>query len=214
MKYLREALHLAGLTEHVDLRNDKGFDSQNLFREMAVLAPAAVNKLQAGLQWIKNHNIQAVIIGGTAVAHYVAGSRPLTPDVDFLVANMTDVQNKLRQEQIQFTPLAEIGAFSGIQVPQFDTDFLDANSGTPEINRYVFQTARNERVGGATFPIISPEVLAIVKFNIGRDKDDKDAFMLLQSGKMNKKLYLQAVKDLRGYLHDPQSIKMYADMIL
>ena len=205
---------MAGLIEQVDLRNDKGFDSANLFREMSTLAPSIVNKLQMGLQWIKTHNISAVIIGGAAVAHYVQGARPLTPDVDFMTMNMADVQAKLRQDGIQFAPLAEIGAFTGIQVPQFDADFLDGTSGTPLIIRYIFQTARNERIGGATFPIISPELLAIVKFNIGRDKDDKDAFMLLQNGRLNKELYLKAVKDLRSELQDAQSVKMYSQMIL
>jgi len=55
--------------------------------------------------------------------------------------------------------------------------------------------------------------LAIMKFNLGRDKDDSDAFLLLQSGKMTQEAYLKAISDLSGSLRDEESLKLYAQMI-
>ena len=101
----------------------------------------------------------------------------------------------------------------GITIEEFDMDFMDAKTGNVKFHQYIIQTARQARIGGATLNIISPEVLAIMKFNLGRDKDDSDAFLLLQSGKMTQEAYLKAISDLSGSLRDEESLKLYAQMI-
>jgi len=54
----------------------------------------------------------------------------------------------------------------------------------------------------------SPEALVIMKLTLGRDKDDADAFLLLTSGRVNRKFYLRAIKSLNQY-----DLERYADMI-
>ena len=54
----------------------------------------------------------------------------------------------------------------------------------------------------------SPEALVIMKLNLGRDKDDTDALLLLTSGRVNRKFYLRAIKSLNQY-----DLERYADMI-
>ena len=211
-----EIRKLAGLLETIDLGDKRGFTSLNLFNEMAVIQTGLLNKLQEGLQWLKNNNIHAVVIGGAAVVHYISGARSLTPDVDFLVQNFLELTTKLRQEGLQFTPIVGTrygGGSIGITVPEFDVDFLNPQAGNPAINNYILQTAKSGKIGGGNFLIASPEALAISKFDIGRDKDDTDAFLLLQSGVVNRQEFIKAVKALRGSLSDYESVKMYAQMI-
>jgi len=214
-----EVRKLAGLIETVNLRSRAGFDSINLFNEMSTVAPAAINNLQAGLQWLVDNSLKAVIIGGTAVVHYVSGARDLTPDLDFLAADFQAVMNQLKQDNLHFSPIAERqvsrfgGGSIGVYVSDFDADFLDPAQGNPALNRYLLSTALPGRVGGVSFPIASPEALAILKLDMGRDKDDSDAFLLFQSGHVNRDKYVQAVRKLSNSLGDPESMLHYADMI-
>lgn len=209
-----ETRKLAGLIEQVDLRDGSGFDSLRLFNEIQTIQPELLNKLERGLQWIKDNNLHCVVVGGTAVVHYVSGARDLTPDIDFLVADFANLVNVAKRDSLTISPIAlMVEPVDGISIEEFDMDFMDARTGNVEFHRYIIQTARQARIGGATLNIASPEALAIMKFNLGRDKDDSDAFLLLQSGKINREAYLKAISDLSGSLKDTDSLKMYAQMI-
>jgi hypothetical protein len=209
-----EARKLAGLIEQVDLRDGSGYDSERLFNEIQTIQPELINKLERGLQWIKDNNLHCVVVGGTAVVQYVKGARDLTPDIDFLVADFTNLVNAAKRDELTVSPIALIvDPADGITIQEFDMDFMDARTGNVEFHKYLIQTARQARIGGATLNIASPEALAIMKFSLGRDKDDSDAFLLLQSGKINKEAYLKAISDLSGSLKDEDSLKMYAQMI-
>jgi predicted nucleotidyltransferase len=209
-----EARKLAGLIEQVDLRDGSGYDSERLFTEVQNIQPELINKLERGLQWIKDNNIHCVVVGGTAVVQYVSGARDLTPDIDFLVADFANLVNASKRDELTTSPIAlMVDPAEGITIEEFDMDFMDAKTGNVKFHQYIIQTARQARIGGATLNIISPEVLAIMKFNLGRDKDDSDAFLLLQSGKMTQEAYLKAISDLSGSLRDEESLKLYAQMI-
>lgn len=209
-----EARKLAGLIEQVDLRDGSGYDSERLFNEIQTIQPELLNKLELGLQWIKDNNIHCVVVGGTAVVHYVEGARDLTPDIDFLVANYASLLNAAKRDNLTISPIAlMVDPVNGITIQEFDMDFMDSQTGNVKFHKYLIQTARKARIGGATLNIASPEVLAIMKFSLGRDKDDSDAFLLLQSGKINKEDYLKSISDLSGTLKDEDSLKMYAQMI-
>ena len=209
-----EARKLAGLIEQVDLRDGSGYDSERLFTEIQNIQPELINKLERGLQWMKNNNLHCVVVGGTAVVQYVAGARDLTPDIDFLVADFANLVNAAKRDGLTFSPIAlMVDPAEGVTIEEFDMDFMDAKTGNVKFHKYIIQTARQARIGGATLNIASPEALAIMKFNLGRDKDDSDAFLLLQSGRMDKEAYLKAISDLSGAVRDEESLIMYAQMI-
>lgn len=185
----------------VDLKDGALFDSQSLFKEMAVLNPNSIFKIQNALQFIHKHNIQGVLIGGMAVSHFTQ-DRPLTPDIDFLVVNMSELKTILQQERIPFEALissgmASDGAAGGIHVPSLDADFLDVNQGNSKFNHYILQTATTARIGGSSIPIINPIVLLIRKFDLGREKDLEDAFKLLPTVPLSAlKTHLKAVQNM------------------
>lgn len=188
----------------VNLKESSLFDSFSLFKEMAVLNPNAITKTQNAMQFIHQNNIPGVIIGGIAVSHYTH-DRSLTPDVDFLTSNIAGLKAFLQKQNIPFQPLASSGEFGGIYVPQLDTDFLDANEGNSGLNHYVIKTATVARIGGVSFPIINSAVLTIMKFIIGRDKDQNDAFKLLPTiPKAELKVHLKA---LSKYLPEDMNAK-------
>ena len=190
------------MLNEVNLSESSLFDSQSLFKEMAVLNPKAISKTQNAFQFIHQNNIPGVIIGGLAVSHYTH-DRPLTPDVDFMVPNIAALKTLLQQQNVHFQPLASSGSFGGVYVPELDADFLDANEGNVNLNRYIFKTAVPGKIGGVSFPIINSAVLTIMKFIIGRDKDTNDAFKLLPTvPKAELKIHLNA---LRKYLPEDMS---------
>jgi len=198
----------------VNLADATLFESQFLFKEMAVLNPNAIAKTQNAMQFVHDNNIPGAIIGGIAVSHYTQ-DRKLTPDFDFLTPNLNAVKAVLQKNQIPFQPLASTGEFGGIFVPQLDADFLDANEGNTALNHYVLQTAKTGTIGGVSFPIIDPVVLTIMKFIIGRDKDQTDAFKLLpRLSKPELKLHLKAMKGMLPEDMDAKTIWSYAQALV
>ncbi len=162
-----------------DLKRATAFDSPSLFKEMAILNPNTLNKIQSALQFITKNHIDGIIIGGVAVSHYVH-DRPLTPDIDFLAKDLENVKLILQQSNIKFRALASTtGDYGGIFVPEIDADFLDANVGNVGLQTYALRTSKRAMIGGVLVPIIDPCVLAIMKLEIGRTKDLEDAFKLL-----------------------------------
>ena len=188
----------------VNLSESSLFDSPSLFKEMAVLKPNAIAKTQAAMQFIHDNKIPGVLIGGMAVSHYTH-DRPLTPDVDFLTSNLNGLMDLLKKKihHDSFRPLAPSKDYNGIYVPSLDADFLDASGGNAGLNSYIIKTATTAKIGGATFPIIDPAVLMIMKFSIGRDKDQTDAFKLIPTlSKSATKTHLQAMKNIHPSVYE------------
>jgi len=193
-----------------------GFDSEHLYHEfMAIVEPAIRDKMIYGLLWLDENNIDAVLVGGAAVIHYLSANRSLTPDLDFLVRDLEKVKNLLESQNISYSPLIQSngGDPIGITVGQFNLDLLDVNECNSRLNRYVMETSDKALVASVSLRIINPEALIILKFELGRDKDDDDAFALLKSGRLNKERYFKAIRDLRPCLKPSVDIISYGNLI-
>ncbi len=199
----------------INLSESTLFESQSLYKEMAILNPNAIAKTQNAFQFIHNNNIKGVLIGGMAVSHF-ASDRALTPDVDFLVEDMAGLKQLLLSQKIPFQQLSSSGitgsgANGGIHVPQIDADFLDAKQNNVVFNQYILKTAVPARIGGVSFPVINPAVLAIRKLDLGREKDIEDAFKLLPTiPKEMLKLHLKALQHVLTGDIDAKTIWSYA----
>ena len=195
------------------LRLLEEFSSSNLHTKISLLEISTIDNMSIGMEWVKN-NINAVLVGGTAVVNYLSSGRDLTPDVDYLVNNINDVKSKLTKDNIVFSDLkSSNGGTLGITVPKFNIDFLDPNVGNKSLNSLILQSKTQTTIGGVSVDIIRPELLAILKLDLGRTKDISDGFALLQSGKVNKKNYITFVEGLKKYLNDYESIIGYQDLI-
>ena len=197
-----------------NLLNESGFDSKSLFKELSLQEADTLNRMQEGLNWVIPTNIDCVLIGGVAVAHYLPSARSLTPDFDFLVADIKGLKELLGNQKIDFSPLANSnGGFElGITIPKFNIDFLDANSQFKAVNHFAIKTAEQANIGGIKLKVVSPESLVIMKFGMGRDKDDKDAFALLQSGVVSRIKYLDALLALNPNI-DYITLQGYSKLI-
>ncbi len=191
----------------------EGFTSSNLHRKISILEISTLKSMSEGMSWVKD-NINGVLVGGTAVVNYLQSGRELTPDVDYLVSNINDVKKKLTDANISFTPLkSSNGSTLGITVSKFNIDFLDPNVGNKSLNALILKTKKQTSIGGISVDIIIPELLAILKLELGRRKDINDGFELLQSGSVNKDLYTKLVESLKKYLNDYESLISYKDLI-
>lgn len=192
----------------------EGFDSINLFNKISLLNERQIAKISKGIKWTINNYPSAVLIGGTALIHYIENSRDLTPDIDFMIDEIVDLKLILVENNIQFGELksGNIGLL-GINVDEFNVDYLDSNMGNVSLNKLVLKTFKIANIGGFQVKIINPELLAIMKIELGRDKDLNDAFSLLGSGKLNKVYYLKLANSLKNHLSDYESIVSYVEMI-
>jgi hypothetical protein len=192
----------------------ENFDSKNLFNKVSILTEDQVNRISSGLDWTVKNVPDAVIIGGTALVHYLNGGRDLTPDLDFMVNNLPMVKAKLDNDDILYKALrgGNIGLL-GITVDNFNTDYLDSNIGNTALNKMIMNTSRSARIGGSMVRIISPELLAIMKVELGRDKDLNDGLALIQSGRLDKREYVRDVTTLKNNLQDYESIASYAQLL-
>lgn len=189
----------------------EGFTSETLFNEMAVQSPTAQSKIKNAFDFVSKHNLGCVLVGGMAVAHHAA--RAITPDVDFLCPNIAAVQQALEQEGLSHSPLVlprELES-GGLQCPELDADFLDANTGDVALNRYALGHAEDAMIGGVHVPVIEAGVLAIMKFINGREKDLDDGFKLLKVADADSlKAHLTALKrSFRGSDIDARTIWEY-----
>ena len=115
---------------------------------------------------------------------------------------------------IKYAPLkGHNGGNIGITVPDFNIDFLDSINGDKSVNKLILNTKNTTSIGGTTVPIITPELLAIFKLDLGRTKDINDGFALLTSGKIKKDNYIKLVNVLKNKLSDYESLISYAEMI-
>jgi len=192
----------------------ENYTSENLFNKISILEYSTIDNFSDGMSWVENNEIQGVLIGGTAVVNYLKSGRDLTPDIDYLVSNLNDVKTKLEKDNIDFKPIkdSKLGNI-GITVPKFNIDFLDSKIGNKAINELILKTFTRTKIGGEDINIINPELLIIMKLNLGRTKDINDGFELLKSNKIDKKTYIKYVDLLKNHLDDYESLKSYAELI-
>ena len=133
--------------------------------------------------------------------------------MDFLVGDILELKEKLESQNIRYNLIrGDVGAI-GITVDEFNTDYLDINSGNIAINKLILKTYKIVMVGGYSVKIIIPELLAIMKIELGRDKDLDDGLTLITSKILNKEVYIKLVEGLKKYLRDYESLKSYAELI-
>jgi hypothetical protein len=190
------------------------YGSVNLYEKLSILSESQLVAIANGIEWTVNNYPNAVLIGGTALVYYLKGGRDLTPDIDFMVDDMELLKSKLDNEDILYKAVrvGNLGLL-GITVEDFNTDYLDANVGNKAINSFIFKTFKYAKINNINVKIINPELLAIMKLELGRDKDMNDGFALIQSGILSKELYLRQVTFLKNNLNDYESIRSYAEML-
>lgn len=192
----------------------ENYTSQNLFEKINILTEEQINAISKGLNWTIINIPHAVLIGGTATVHYISGARDLTPDLDFIVHDVGSLKSKLSIENITYSKLDVGYDYSlGITVDIFNTDYLDGSVGNIELNRLILQTPIKGNIGGHQVNIINPELLSIMKLNLGRDKDIYDGFALLSSGKVNAEKFNSYLYQLKDSLEDYEAIKTYVNLI-
>lgn len=200
--------------KNFNLLNEELFTSKNLCEKICLLEISTIENMSIGMDWVHQNNINLALVGGTAVVNYLKSGRDLTPDVDYLVDNINDVKKKLNTDNIKFSDLkSHNGGTLGITVPKFNIDFLDSNVGNKLLNKMILMTKTKTNIGGVSVPIIIPELLTILKLDLGRTKDINDGFALLMSGKVKKNDYIKLVNGLKNSLSDYESLIGYADMI-
>lgn len=178
------------------------------------MSPTDVRKMEEGLQWVLDKEIPVVIIGGFAVVHYLATPRTLTPDLDFMVLDLGLLIAKLdAHNQAYKFMMRDKTEIIGIAVKKFNIDFLTASNMPGKYLERVFVTPHQGLIGVAILNIISPEYLVLNKLVSGRDKDDRDAFLLLQSGIVIKDKFKEMIHSFRKELNKADTYMLYAEMI-
>lgn len=192
----------------------ENYTSQNLWEKINLLNEDQKINMSQGLEWTINNVPSAVLVGGTAVVHYIKTARDLTPDLDFMVRDIESVKSKLENEGINYGDLNPgLERPLGITVDDLNTDYLDPQIGNSELNNLILSTPIKANVGGHQVNIVNPELLAINKFESGRDKDVHDALALLRSGHVDKENYKKYLQQLRTTLQDYDSMIMYTNFI-
>lgn len=192
----------------------ENYTSKNLFKKINLLTEEQIKVISLGLKWTSQNLPNAVLIGGTATVYYITGARNLTPDLDFMVYDINAVKTKLSYDNIEYHNLnVGSGNVLGITVKLFNTDYLDAEMGNIKLNNLILETPINGIIGGYNVKIINPELLTIMKLNLGRERDINDGFSLLTSGKVNKEKFKKYLYLLKDSLEDYESIKEYINLI-
>lgn len=192
----------------------ENYSSINLFEKINILNEEDIRNIEKGLNWVVNNAPNAVLVGGTATVHYITGARDLTPDLDFMVNDVESIKTKLSYDDIRFSELNPgYEEPLGITVEEFNTDFLDKNTQNTKLNELILRTPVVGKVGGHDVKIINPELLAIMKFDVGRKKDLEDALKILGSGKIDKNKYVEYLRILKPTLDDYESMYSYRTFI-
>lgn len=193
---------------------EENYTSKNLWNKINLLKEQQLVGISNGLDWTVENIPSAVLVGGTAVVHYITGARDLTPDLDFLVNDINSLRTKLSYDDIKYSELNPgYGEPIGITVDDFNTDYLDPEKVNPRLNELILRTPSKATIGGHFVNIINPELLAIMKFELGRDKDVNDGIKLLTSGKVNRNKYVTYLKELKSTLSDYESMLNYKNFI-
>jgi len=151
-----------------------------------ILPEMEKRKIINGLDFIVNCGLKLVLIGGTAVVHYLKESRNLTPDLDFLTTDIEKLKERLDRNNINYDNLIN---GLGITVDKFNADFLDSRE-NKKLNTMILSSCNTARIAGYYLNIISLELLFIMKMKTARSKDIDDAFSILTSGLLNKQEFL------------------------
>ena len=192
----------------------ENYTSQNLFEKVNLLTEEQIKIISKGLKWTVKNLPGAVLVGGTATVHYILGDRTLTPDIDFMIANIDSLKTRLSNDDISFEYLHVGYEYAlGITVDEFNTDYLDGMVGNRTLNNLILQTPVKGMVGGYEVRIINPELLAIMKLNLGRERDVNDGFSLLSSGKVDNEKFEMHLDQLKDSLEDYESIEAYKNLI-
>ena len=192
----------------------ENFSSENLWKKINLLSEDQIKILTKGLKWTVENLPASILIGGTATVHYVTNERKLTPDLDFMTSDIWSVKAKLNSDKIKFNDLNPgIEKPIGIVADEFNVDFLDCNVGNTMLNKLIAEKPNVATIGGYQVKIINAELLAIMKLELGRERDLDDAFALLQSGKCNKEKYTSYMNLLKEHLKDYDSIVGYQELI-
>ena len=192
----------------------ENYDSHNLWEKIQLLKGQQIDTISKGLIWTVANLPDAVLIGGTATVHYITGTRVLTPDLDFLTDNINSVKAKLNNDNIKFHDLNPgIEKPIGIVADVLNCDFIDCNVGNAMLNKLIAEEPNVAIIGSYEVKIINPELLSIMKLELGRTRDMDDAFALLQSGKCNKEKYISYLNLLKDHLRDYDSIASYQELI-
>ena len=192
----------------------ENYSSKNLWGKVNLLTKPQIETILKGLTWSIVNITDAVIIGGIAVVNYSTGERMLTPDLDFMVDDIDLVKVKLSNDNIVYDDLyTGIEKSLGITANQLNTDFLSSNVGNIQLNELIIEEPRVTRIGGYQVKIISPELLAIMKFIIGRDRDFSDGMALLSSGNCDRERFKSYLNILKDDLQDYESLFEYQAFI-
>ncbi len=192
----------------------ENYTSVNLWEKVNLLTKPQIETLLKGLEWTFNNIPDAVLIGGTATVHYISGKRELTPDLDFLISDTELVRVKLAQENIVFHDLlGSNGSIIGFTAPELNVDFLESMIGNKNLNRLILETANITIIGGFEVKVICPELLAIMKLELCRERDLNDAFAILASGECDADKYKTYLMQLKTNLQDFDSIWSYNELI-
>ena len=192
----------------------ENFSSANLFQKVNLLTQEQITTLEKGLTWTINNIPDAIMIGGIAVVNYSTGERMLTPDLDFMVDDIDIVKEKLSNDNIVYDDLyTGIEKSLGITVYEFNTDYLNSKIGNIQLNELIIEEPQLTRIGGYQVKIIKPELLAIMKLIIGRDRDFSDGMVLLSSGNCDIEKYKSYLNYLKGSLQDYKSLCDYQAFI-
>lgn len=138
------------------ISTDTGLEAAQQFGEMAT-----------------REEIEWAIAGGIAMHLY--GSPRLTKDVDIIASNHLSLTPQ--------HPLSFGGSSYSLQVGKYNVqvDWIVRNDGYRELYRSALQEAIRLPNG---LRVVTPEWLAILKFNAGRQKDLDDIVFLLQQEKL------------------------------
>jgi predicted nucleotidyltransferase len=192
----------------------ENYSSPNLFNKINLLNEEQISKISKGIGWTLKYYPSAVLIGGTALVYYLHGGRNLTPDLDFMVDNLSKLKNILDDQDILYRPVRDVyNNVMGITVDEFNVDYLDSSIDNPILNKLILLSSRQGIIGGYRVKIINPELLAIMKLELSRQKDIEDGFALIQSGILNKENYLKYLKILKNTLQDYEALLGYAEML-
>ena len=188
--------------------------SLNLYEKLCLLSEDQLAAIERGLEWTVKNCPDAVLVGGTAVVYHLTEGRNLTPDLDFMVHDINSVAAKLDEENTGNKPLFTGDKNDlGITVKDFNTDYLDAEKGNRELNKMILENAAEAQLGSYIINILQPELLAIMKLNLGRERDIDDGFALLGSGKCNAGKFKEYTDKLKNTLEEYHSIAQYEKLI-
>jgi len=193
----------------------ENFTSENLYNKIKLLTEQQQQKFIDSINWTSQNYDKAVLIGGTAVIYYLKHGRDLTPDIDFLIDNISDLESVLEDHDLKYSNLlSEKGVVLGITVDVLNTDFLNSMVYNPYLNKLILKDFDTVEINNCKIRIIKPELLCILKLELGRQKDTDDGIALLQSGVINKDLYTKYCLQLKPYLKEFDSIITFSEIII